>query len=407
MEAGFFPLDKELQVPDGHLLPHAQQALVRLGSELPFERAAQHLAALLGVKVHGATVRRHTLAIGQRMLAVQTAQAQPRASCPEEPAAERMAMSSDGAMVPLVGGAWAEVKMVAIGTVERRKQKRSGGEEVVTTHLSYFARMTDAATFADQASAEVRRRGVERAKEVCAIQDGAEWIQGFVRGHRHDALRILDFAHAAKYVDQIGAAVRVGGGHLPTKWEEAVLHRLKHEGPTRVLEHLSWLAQRYPQVHTDVTYLLKRRELLDYPSYRAAGWPIGSGSVESSHKLVMQARMAGPGMHWKPEHVNPMLALRLALCNDRWPEYWAEQLRLRLRQRLLARRTHQQQRFRQLQAKRQASQLPPSPAPAAPPSPPQKTGRTQAQYRWGRHTFSRRMLQQAGGAKNETHPCVK
>jgi hypothetical protein len=368
-------------------------------SDLPFERAAQHLAALLGVVVHGATVRRHTLAVGQRMLSVQTAQAQPRASCPEEPAADRMALSSDGAMVPLVGGVWAEVKWVAIGTVERRKQKHSGGEEAVTTHLSYFARMTDAATFADQASAEVRRRGVERAKEVCAIQDGAEWIQGFVRSHRHDALRILDFAHAATYVQQIGEKVRAASGHLPAKWEEGVLHRLKHDGPERVLGHVSWLAQRYPQVQDEVTDLLKRRELMDYPSYQQQGWPIGSGNVESGHKLVMQARMAGPGMHWKPEHVNPLLALRLALCNDRWSENWAEQLRLRLRQRLFARRTHQLQRFRQQQAKRQAFPLPPSPAPAAPQSPPQKTGRTAAQYRWGRQTFSLRLLQQAGGAK--------
>ena len=85
---------------------------------------------------------------------------------------------------------WAEVKVVAIGQVEGRKRK--GEEEIVTSQLTYFARMADAATFADQASAETRRRGIERAKEVCAIQDGAEWIQGFVQGHRHDALRILD-----------------------------------------------------------------------------------------------------------------------------------------------------------------------------------------------------------------------
>ena len=84
----------------------------------------------------------------------------------------------------------AEVKVVAIGQVEGRKRK--GEEEIVTSQLTYFARMADAATFADQASAQTRRRGVERAKEVCAIQDGAEWIQGFVQDHRHDALRILD-----------------------------------------------------------------------------------------------------------------------------------------------------------------------------------------------------------------------
>ncbi len=399
MGAGFFPLDKELQVPDGHLLPHAAEALVRLGSELPFERVARHLAEILGVEVHGATVRRHTLAAGQRTLEVQTEQAQPLASCPEEPAAERMAMSSDGAMVPLVGGVWAEVKLVAIGAVERCQEKHGEGKETVTTQLSYFARMTDAATFADQASAEVRRRGVERAKEVCAIQDGAEWIQGFVHSHRHDALRILDFAHAAKYVHQIGEKVRAAGGHLPTRWEQGVLHRLKHAGPKRVVLHVTWLATRYPQVQDDVTYLQKRRELMDYPTYRALGWPIGSGSVESGHKLVMQARLKGPGMHWKPEHVNPMLALRLALLNERWQENWTEQIRFRLRQRLLQRRTRQHWRFLQQQTKRQASQPPPPPAPAAAKPARQKTGRTEAQQRFGRQTFSLRQLQQAGGAK--------
>ena len=145
VEAGFSPLDKELQVPDGHLLPHAQQ----------------------------------TLEVGQRVLEIQNEQAQPLAACPEEKASERMAMSSDGAMVPLVGGVWAEVKVVAIGAVERRRRKDE--EQIVTTKLTYFARLANAATFADQASAEVRRRGIERAKQVCAIQDGAEWIQGGCR----------------------------------------------------------------------------------------------------------------------------------------------------------------------------------------------------------------------------------
>ena len=175
MEAGFFPLDKELQVPDGHLLPHAQEALVRLGSELPFGRVAEHLQRILGVVVPASTARRQTLAVGQRVLEIQNEQAQPLAACPEEQASERMAMSSDGAMVPLVGGVWAEVKVVAIGAVERRRRKDE--EHIVTTQLTYFARMANAATFADQASAEVRRRGIERAKEVCAIQAGAEWIQ--------------------------------------------------------------------------------------------------------------------------------------------------------------------------------------------------------------------------------------
>ncbi len=104
-------------------------------------------------------------------------------------------------------------------------------------------------------------------------------------------------------------------------------------------------------------------------------------------------------MHWRPEHVNPMLALRLALLNGRWSESWQEQQRLRQHQRQLERRIRQQQRFLEQQVKGQQAFPPPPPTPSTPQPTRQKTGRTEAQYRWGRHTFSPRMLQQASGAK--------
>jgi hypothetical protein len=64
--------------------------------------------------------------------------------------------------------------------------------------------------------------------------------------HRADAVRILDFAHGAEYVNEIGQAVQAAGGRLPAGWWEGVLHRLKHQGPQRVLKHLAWLVARYP-----------------------------------------------------------------------------------------------------------------------------------------------------------------
>jgi hypothetical protein len=109
-------------------------------------------------------------------------------------------------------------------------------------------------------------------------------------------------------------------------------------------------------------------------------------------------------MHWRPEHINPMLALRLALLNERWSESWQEQHRLRQHQRQLKRQARQQQRVREQQAKRQEAQPPPIPVPSTPKPTRQKTGRTEAQYRWGRHTFSARMLKQADGAKKCNAP---
>ena len=59
-----------------------------------------------------------------------------------------------------------------------------------------------------------------------------------------------------------------------------------------------------------------------YPLFRRAGWPIGSGMVESANKLVVEARLKGTGMRWERTNVNPMLALRNGVCNDRWLETW-------------------------------------------------------------------------------------
>jgi hypothetical protein len=193
--------------------------------------------------------------------------------------------------------------------------------------------------------------------------------------------------------------VREAAGHLPALWVDGVLHRLKHEGPERVLRHLSRLVRRFPQIQEQVIYLQKRRALMDYPTYQQQGWPIGSGSVESGHKLVMQARLKGPGMHWRPQHVNPMLAVRLALLNERWEEAWQAQRCLWQRQQHLKRRAHQQQRFAERQAKLLQMQPPVQPVASTPKPPRQKTGRTEAQYRWGRQTISPRLFRLADGAK--------
>jgi hypothetical protein len=76
-------------------------------------------------------------------------------------------------------------------------------------------------------------------------------------------------AHAAESLNEIGQAVRAAGGRLPAHWLEGVLHRLKHEGPERVLTHLAWLAARYPSplIQEKLTYVQKREAHMQYPTY--------------------------------------------------------------------------------------------------------------------------------------------
>lgn len=74
MEAGFFPLDEELELYEeaGSLSPRLHEWLVRLSVWMPFEHAATLLSDFARVQVSEATTRRQTEAAGAAYEAIQT-----------------------------------------------------------------------------------------------------------------------------------------------------------------------------------------------------------------------------------------------------------------------------------------------------------------------------------------------
>ena len=57
---------------------------------------------------------------------------------------------------------------------------------------------------------------------------------------------------------------------------------------------------------------------MDYPAYRAAGYFVGSGPVESANKYYIQNRMKGPGMAWAIECGQRILILRGYDISGQW-----------------------------------------------------------------------------------------
>lgn len=312
----------------GRLTPLLQDQLAHLGTWMPFAKAAAFFTRFTHTLISESTVQRHTQAVGLAYQAVQRAAVeQIERDCPDiPPGPAKLVVSADGAMVPLVGGEWAEVKTVVVSEVRAVPNLEEQATVRLTAH-SYFSRLSDAETFERDSIAELMRRRVATAGQVAAVNDGAEWIQRFFDYHRPDALRILDFPHAAERVSQIGNVV-LGEASVAAKlWRTTQLHELKHDGPGQVLVTLQMLAAEHPTVAllgVNLAYLEKRVAQMQYPSFQAQGWPIGSGVVESSNKLVVEARLKGAGMHWARASVNPMLCLRNAVCNDRWDEAWQQ-----------------------------------------------------------------------------------
>ena len=72
----------------------------------------------------------------------------------------------------------------------------------------------------------------------------------------------------------------------------------------------------------EANYFRTNARRMQYQEFREAGYPIGSGMVESGCKNVVGARLKGPGMRWNRSGAQRMLALRSELLSDRWDEAW-------------------------------------------------------------------------------------
>jgi len=345
----FFPLDEELELIPGQLSPALAECVARLGASVPYAQGRVLLEELAGARLSVATMRRHTLALGRALVALEAGAVDvlEEGTTPPVAGPRHLQLSVDGAMVPLTGGKWAEVRTVAIGALQREQ-----AGNLRATKLSYFSRLTDHASFSRLATVETHRRGVEQAEQVVAVNDGADWIQQFVDVHAPKATRVLDLSHAGGYIHAAGHVLAEGSCGA---WCEARLTELVEGEPKVVLETLAELGASLAEslmermvVEQSHAYLAKREDQIQYRRFKAEGLPIGSGIVESANKLVVEARCKGAGMHWRPENVNPILALRCAQLSDHWQTSATlaqEHLRLaKIQDRIAARHARKQSR---------------------------------------------------------------
>jgi len=353
----------------GGLSPTAEEGLVRLCTWMPFGPAAETLEFFWEVAISTSAARRHGEAAGAAYVAIQAAELErlERENPPPPAGPAVQQVSADGAMVPLVGGIWAEVKTVAVGVVATGPD-----DEVHATELSYFSRRADQATFTRQAEVELHRRGTATAGVVVGVMDGADWLQKFLEYHRPDAVRVLDFPHALGHLADAARATFGAGAAEAETWLAARADDLKGGAPSAALVALLEL----PVAARDKAfgYLERRLDQLRYADFLALGYPIGSGLVESANKLVVEVRLKGSGMHWAPDNVNPMVALRNIACNGRWAEAWpliCDRLRAEARARRAARRRARAEQRATPAALPLTTPVaaPPATQPAAPPRP--------------------------------------
>jgi hypothetical protein len=327
---GFSPLGERLRLIPGRLSPAMVALAVRFGTHLPFAKAAELLNAACGTTVTHDTVRRLTERAGAVWRQIEldlattletaalTPQAEDVAIPDRDPVAvgQAVQLSLDGAMVPLRHGEWAEVRTVVVGAIT------TTAHGPTATALSYVSRLCPATAFGQSMLGELDRRAVlEHPGPVVAVSDGAPWIQELLDLQCPQAVRVLDLMHAIGYLADAAKAAFGPGTEATSDWLGAQRAALKRGETDHVLTVLAALPESGAR-DTAVRYLTARRAMLAYDQFVAAGWPIGSGVVESANKLVVEARLKGAGMHWRREHADALVGLRALDASNRWEHAW-------------------------------------------------------------------------------------
>jgi len=105
---------------------------------------------------------------------------------------------------------------------------------------------------------------------------------------------------------------------------------MKHEGGAAIiarLEQYALPARNGPsraKYDETLNYFRNNVHRMDYPTYVANGWLIGSGAVESACKTVVGQRLKLAGMRWCTDGTDAMCHLRALFKSEprQWQAFW-------------------------------------------------------------------------------------
>lgn len=319
-------LDRQLGVDQSGRSPRLVEALALLGSELPFVPAAARLAQLCGVAVSASQLQQVTEAVGRtRAQGLQTeveqAWAMGELPVPEQQPAW-LVVALDGVMVPEQDG-YHEVRCGALAGAE---PPATAEDELTLTPWRYVVTPQDVLTFGQLVSLEATRQGVGQAERVLVLGDGAHWLWNLAEEHFPQAIQILDLWHATEHLWAAGRARYGEGDSRVAPWVAATKARLLAGEVQALLAEWATVAPRdAPAWAAEQTYFQNQAHRMAYDQYRAAGYPLGSGAVESANRHVVGVRVKQAGMHWQRPGLTGVLALRAVLRSQRWDDWWDSQ----------------------------------------------------------------------------------
>jgi hypothetical protein len=222
-------------------------------------------------------------------------------------------------------GDWQEPLLLTIYAVDHQ------GKKINTTQIP----ITNDGTFGHHEAfltlleMHLRRLGIQRCTEVLLLADGARWIWNKIplllqRLGCHQVTQLLDFYHATEHLQSFAEIAL--GADLVKSWVKKACAALKRGRVLSLINQMQAYADTAKGKHRlailkAMQYFSKQPERFSYAQVADQKLPIGSGSIESLIRQVVNLRLKGNGKFWLPQHAEIILLGRCQWASGNWSTF--------------------------------------------------------------------------------------
>jgi hypothetical protein len=337
---GYCPKDRTLDIEGTSYSSGVRRMTSKVGAYRPFGASHEDLYELADIRVGAKEVERISQMVGSQVGEFHAAEAMASLSDKIIPinAVPRMYVCMDGTGVPVVKeetagrqgkgeDGQAKTREAKLGCVFTQtgvdEEGRPVRDEKSTT---YTGAIEPAEAFGNRIYQEAMRRGMDRAKNVCVIGDGALWIWNIADEQFYGATQIVDLYHAREHYWNVAKICFGQDKDKLHQWAEERRRELddgRVEDVIHAIDRCSSLPGSDKAIcDRETGYFEKNKERMRYAAFRKQDMFVGSGVLEAGCRTVVGQRLKQSGMHWTVRGANSIIALRCSIMSNRWENFW-------------------------------------------------------------------------------------
>jgi hypothetical protein len=216
-------------------------------------------------------------------------------------------------------GCWYEVETVPPAQRSTRQRDTFAREQVAlrAKNIRYYYDITEAEAFGWLLWASGCTAQADLVRELVFVCDGALWIWNLIAHYYPHAVQIVDWYHAAERLKVVAHAALTNEADR-RQWLEQQTQDLWEGRVESVRRACTQLAPRCAVADQAVTYFTHHAARMKYDQFRAAGYLIGSGTVESGCKQIVTQRLKQPGAQWTVTGAVKTAKARAAWLSGEW-----------------------------------------------------------------------------------------